>query len=66
MSLSKPPRMWQDNLKTATAAIRACERPPGKRLVISLLDLSGVTLYGITNPVCFDRCAPVGAFRLEG
>jgi hypothetical protein len=48
------------HLKTAMAAIRAYERPLAKRLI------SGVTIYGITDPARFDGRAPTVAFTLEG
>jgi selenocysteine lyase/cysteine desulfurase len=54
------------HLKTAMAAIRAYERPLAERLVAGLLDIPGVTVYGITDPARFDQRAPTVAFTLEG
>jgi selenocysteine lyase/cysteine desulfurase len=54
------------HLKTAMAAIRAYERPLAERLIKGLMDIPGVTLYGITDPARFDQRAPTVAFTLEG
>jgi selenocysteine lyase/cysteine desulfurase len=54
------------HLKTAMAAIRAYERPLAERLVSGLASIPGVTIYGITDPACFDQRVPTVAFRLEG
>jgi selenocysteine lyase/cysteine desulfurase len=54
------------HLKTAMAAIRAYEQPLAERLVGGLVDIPGVTLYGITDPARFDQRAPTVAFTLEG
>jgi selenocysteine lyase/cysteine desulfurase len=45
------------HLKTAMAAIRAYERPLAERLISGLMAIPGVTLYGITDPACFDQRA---------
>jgi len=54
------------HLKTAMAAIRAYERPLAERLISGLVSIPGVTVYGITNPACFDQRVPTVAFTLEG
>jgi selenocysteine lyase/cysteine desulfurase len=54
------------HLKMAMAAIRAYERPLAEKLVAGLMAIPGVTLYGITDPACFDQRAPTVAFTLEG
>ena len=48
------------------AAIRAYDRSLAERLVSGLASIPGVTVYGITNPACFDQRAPTVAFTLEG
>ncbi len=48
------------------AAIRAYERPLAERLVSGLASIPGVTVYGITDPTCFDQRVPTVAFTLEG
>jgi selenocysteine lyase/cysteine desulfurase len=53
-------------LKAARAAIRAYERPLAERLISGLMDSPGVTIYGITDPACFDQRVPTVAFTLEG
>jgi cysteine desulfurase family protein (TIGR01976 family) len=53
------------HLKTAMAAIRAYERPLAERLIWGLMAISGVTIYGITDPACFDQRVPTVAFTLE-
>jgi len=40
------------------AAIRGYERPLAERLVSGLASIAGVTIYGITDPACFDQRAP--------
>jgi selenocysteine lyase/cysteine desulfurase len=54
------------HLKTAMTAIRAYERPLAERLVAGLVEIPGVTIYGITDPARFDERAPTVAFTLEG
>jgi len=54
------------HLKTAMAAIRAYERPLAERLVSGLASIPGVTLYGITDPACFDQRVPTVSFTLNG
>jgi cysteine desulfurase family protein (TIGR01976 family) len=54
------------HLKTAMAAIRAYERPLAERLVSGLASIPGVTLYGITDPACFDQRVPTVSFALNG
>jgi len=54
------------HLKTAMAAIRAYERPLAARLIAGLMEIPGVTLYGITDPDRFDQRAPTVSFTLNG
>ena len=54
------------HLKTAMAAICAYERPLAERLVSGLASIPGTTVYGITDPACFDQRVPTVAFTLEG
>jgi selenocysteine lyase/cysteine desulfurase len=54
------------HLKTAMAAIRAYERPLAERLIAGLMEIPGVTVYGITDPTRFGQRAPTVAFTLEG
>jgi selenocysteine lyase/cysteine desulfurase len=54
------------HLKTAMGAIRAYERPLVERLIGGLMDIPGVTLYGITDPTRLEQRAPTVAFTLEG
>jgi len=54
------------HLKTAMAAIRAYERPLIEQLIAGLVAISGVTIYGITDPARFDQRAPTAAFTLDG
>jgi selenocysteine lyase/cysteine desulfurase len=53
-------------LKMAMATIRAYERPLAERLINGLLAIPGVTIYGITDPACFDQRVPTVAFTLDG
>ena len=55
--------MW---LKAARTAILAYERPLAERLISGLMDIPGVTIYGITDPAGFDQRAPTVTFTLEG
>ena len=54
------------HLKTAMAAIRAYERPLAEQLISGLMAITGVTVYGITDPARFDQRAPTVAFTLDG
>jgi cysteine desulfurase family protein (TIGR01976 family) len=54
------------HLKTAMAAVRAYERPLAEGLITGLMDIPGVTIYGITDPARFDQRAPTVALTLEG
>jgi selenocysteine lyase/cysteine desulfurase len=54
------------HLKTAMAAIHAYERPLAERLISGLMVISGVTIYGITDPARFDQRVPTVAFTLDG
>jgi len=54
------------DLKAGLAAIRAYERGLCKRLVTSLQRISGLRIYGITDPAHLDRRVPTVSFTLEG
>ena len=53
-------------LAAAYRAIRAWEMGLMERLIPGLLDVPGLTLYGIGDPARFDERVPTVAFRLEG
>jgi len=53
-------------LKQALAAIQAYERPLFERLVAGLLEIPGLSFYGIRDFNRFDRRTPTAAFRLKG
>ncbi len=54
------------HLKTAMAAVRAYERPLAEQMIAGLMEMPGVTVYGITDPTRFEGRAPTAAFTLEG
>ena len=54
------------HLKTAMAAVRAYERPLAERLISGLMEIPGITVYGIIDPARFDQRAPTLAFTLKG
>ncbi len=53
-------------LKQAMAAIQAYERPLFERFVTGLLEIPGLSFYGIRDFSRFDQRTPTAAFRLEG
>ncbi|KOP25839.1 aminotransferase [Hapalosiphon sp. MRB220] len=53
-------------LVTAMTAIQQYEAELSKQLICGLLDIPGLTLYGITDPGRFRLRTPTVAFRLEG
>ena len=53
-------------LKQALAAIQAYERPLFERFVAGLLEIPGLSFYGIRDSNRFDQRTPTAAFRLEG
>jgi cysteine desulfurase family protein (TIGR01976 family) len=53
-------------LKQALAAIQAYERPLFERFVAGLLEIPGLSFYGIRDFNRFDQRTPTAAFRLEG
>jgi len=53
-------------LKQAMAAIQAYERPLFEHFVAGLLDIPGLSFYGIRDFARFDRRTPTAAFRLAG
>jgi len=53
-------------LKQAMAAIQAYERPLFEHFVAGLLDIPGLSFYGIRDFARFDRRTPTAAFRLRG
>ena len=54
------------DLKAGLAAIRAYERELCQRLVAGLGEISGLRIYGITDPARFDQRVPTVSFTLEG
>lgn len=53
-------------LKQAMAAIQAFERPLFEHFVAGLLEIPGLSFYGIRDFARFDRRTPTAAFRLRG
>ena len=53
-------------LKQAMATIRAYERPLFEHFVAGLLEIPGLSFYGICDPARFDERTPTAAFRLAG
>jgi cysteine desulfurase family protein (TIGR01976 family) len=53
-------------LLAAMGAIQSYERSLFEQLVPQLLQIPGLTFYGITDPACFDSRTPTAAIRLEG
>jgi cysteine desulfurase family protein (TIGR01976 family) len=53
-------------LKQAMAAIQAYERPLFERFVAGLLEIPGLSFYGIRDFDRFDRRTPTAAFRMQG
>jgi cysteine desulfurase family protein (TIGR01976 family) len=53
-------------LKQALAAIQAYERPLFERFVTGLLEIPGLSFYGIRDFSRFDQRTPTAAFRLNG
>jgi cysteine desulfurase family protein (TIGR01976 family) len=53
-------------LKQAMAAIQAYERPLFERFVAGLLEIPGLSFYGIRDFARFDRRTPTAAFGLRG
>jgi cysteine desulfurase family protein (TIGR01976 family) len=56
----------RDRLSAAMEAIEAYERALVSRLIAGLEQISGLRIYGITDPSFFDRRVPTVAFRMEG
>ena len=54
------------DLKTGLTAIRACEREQCQRLVTGLQEITGLHIYGITDPSRLDQRVPTVSFTLEG
>src|SRR5262249_26621713 len=53
-------------LVAAYDVMAAYERELGERLIRGLLDIPGLTFYGIKDPAKFDQRTPTVAVRLEG
>jgi selenocysteine lyase/cysteine desulfurase len=51
-------------LKQALAVIQDYERPLFERFAAGLLEIPGLSYYGIRDFACFDRRTPTAAFRL--
>jgi cysteine desulfurase family protein (TIGR01976 family) len=56
----------RDKLVTAMRAIRNVEMPLYRRLHDGLAAIGGVRLFGITDPVAFDRRTPTAALTVAG
>ncbi len=56
----------REALLAAYRAIHAYEKSLAERLIAGLLQIPGLTLYGITDPTQFDRRTPTVAVRVEG
>jgi cysteine desulfurase family protein (TIGR01976 family) len=53
-------------LIAAYEAIRPYERALATRLIVGLLEIPGLTFYGVRDPLRFDRRVPTVAIRLSG
>jgi cysteine desulfurase family protein (TIGR01976 family) len=56
----------RQHLVTAMEAIKAYERDLSEKLIKSLLDIPGLTFYGITDPQRFEWRTPTVSVRIEG
>ena len=56
----------RERLTDALAVIRDAERELFERLAAGLLEIPGLTFYGIREPERFDQRAPTAAIRIEG
>ena len=54
------------DLKAGLTAVRVYERELCRRLVAGLQGISGLRIYGITDPARFDQRVPTVSFTLEG
>ncbi len=63
---SSPAVHRREAIKAAMHMIKQYERGLSERLIGGLLDIPGLTLYGIREPARFDMRTPTAAFRLEG
>jgi len=54
------------DVKAGLAAIRAYEQEQCRRMVDGLQEISGLRIYGITDPARFDQRVPTVSFTLEG
>jgi selenocysteine lyase/cysteine desulfurase len=53
-------------LLAAMNAIRSYERGLAETLIAGLLDVPGLTFYGITDPARFDQRTPTVSVRIDG
>jgi selenocysteine lyase/cysteine desulfurase len=56
----------RQDLVTAMQAIKAYERELSEKLIAGLLEVPGLTLYGITDPARFESRTPTVSVRIEG
>ncbi|MBV9385188.1 MAG: cysteine desulfurase-like protein [Chroococcidiopsidaceae cyanobacterium CP_BM_ER_R8_30] len=56
----------RESLVVAMVAIQEYERSLSEQLIPNLVQIPGVTVYGITNPTCFDWRTPTVAIRVNG
>jgi cysteine desulfurase family protein (TIGR01976 family) len=68
--IQKPPQRGKAGrkraLRSAMQAIKRYERKLSEQLVAGLLEIPGVTLYGIRDPKRFEQRTPTVAIRIEG
>jgi cysteine desulfurase family protein (TIGR01976 family) len=63
--LRVPTESRRDALSAAMQAIQIYEKKLGEHLILGLLEIPGLTVYGIQDPVQFDHRTPTIAFRLK-
>lgn len=56
----------RENLLAAYGVIRAWERSLAEQLISGLLEIPGLTFFGICDPACFHQRTPTVSIRLEG
>ena len=54
------------HLRQAMSAVRANEMDLSRQLIQTLSGVPGITIYGLTDPVSFDRRVPTVSFTLDG
>ncbi len=64
--LVRPSANRREALTAAMQSIQVYEKKLGEQLILGLLQIPGLTIYGIQDPTQFDRRTPTIAFRLQG